>query len=125
MQNQANSSRGPQPDRSGSIWLVQAFSGVLLIPLLVLHMIAHHFIVEGGLREFQQVIDYISHPAIFATTIIFLIVVSLHAMLGLRAIFVDLRPSPAARSAVDRILLVITIAIIAYGIWLELTIARM
>lgn len=112
-------------DASGAIWLVQAFSGILLVPLLLLHMVAHHFIVEGGLRDFDQVVDYISHPAIFVTTIFFLIVVTAHAALGLRAILIDLRPSPGVRRFIDGALLVLSIAAVIYGIWLEVTIANM
>lgn len=112
-------------DRSGAIWLIQAFSGALLIPLLLLHMIAHHFIVEGGLREFDQVIDYISNPAIFVISIIFLLVVTAHAALGLRAILVDLRPTPGARRVIDWVLFVAAILAIVYGVWLEITIATM
>ena len=26
-------------------------------------MIAHHFIVEGGLRDYQQALDYVSNPS--------------------------------------------------------------
>ncbi len=117
--------REVRQDRSGAIWIVQAFSGVLLVPLLLLHMVAHHFVVDGGLRNFEQVVDYISHPAIFATTLIFLIVGIIHAALGIRAIVIDLRPSPSARRIIDWALLVVSVAAIAYGIWLEVTIARM
>lgn len=117
--------QGPRQDRSGAIWLIQAFSGLLLVALLLLHMVAHHFIVEGGLREFRQVVDYASHPAIFAITIIFLIVVTVHTVLGLRAILIDLRPSLAARRSIDWLLLAIGVAIIIYGIWLEFIIARL
>lgn len=113
------------PDRSGAMWLVQAFSGILLVPLLLLHMVAHHFVVEGGLREFQQVIDYISNPAIFVITLIFLVVVTIHAALGLRAILIDLRPSVSARRVIDWVLIVASVAAIIYGIWLEITIANL
>ena len=110
-------------DRSGAIWLIQAFSGLLLIPILVLHMVAHHFVVEGGLREFRQVVAYISNPAIFAITIIFLFVVTIHAVFGLRAIVLDLRPSVSRRRAIEWALAVIAVVAILYGLWLEITIA--
>lgn len=112
-------------DRSGALWLVQAFSGILLVPILLLHMVAHHFVVEGGLREFQQVVDYISNPAIFVITIIFLVVVTIHAALGLRAILIDLRPSASVRRGIDWVLIVASVAAIIYGIWLEITIANL
>ena len=50
---------------AGTVWIFQAISGLLLIFLLGLHMIAHHFIVDGGLRNFEEVIAYISKPIIF------------------------------------------------------------
>lgn len=125
MRNQTSETTRPSQDRSGAFWLIQAFSGVLLVPLLALHMIAHHFVVEGGLREFQDVIDYIANPTIFTISIIFLVVVTIHAMLGLRAVFIDLRPSADTRKLVDRLLIAAIIVVIGYGLWLEITIASM
>lgn len=107
---------------AGGIWLVQAFSGLLLVALLLLHMIAHHFVVEGGLRDFDQVIDYISNPAIFGITIIFLLVVTAHALLGLRAILLDMSLAPGTVRVVNWVLLVVGIATVVYGIWLEIAI---
>ncbi len=114
----------PSQDRSGAMWLVQAITGILLVPILLLHMVAHHFVVEGGLRDFQQVVDYISNPAIFGITIIFLIVVTVHAALGLRAILIDLRPSVSVRRVINWVLIIASVAAIIYGIWLEITIAN-
>jgi succinate dehydrogenase hydrophobic anchor subunit len=108
--------------RAGAVWLVQAFSGLLLVALLGLHMIAHHFVVEGGLRNFQQVVAYVSNPAIFVTTIVFLIVATIHALLGLRAIIVDLGPSPGTVRLVNWLFAIVGVAAIVYGIWLEVVI---
>jgi succinate dehydrogenase / fumarate reductase membrane anchor subunit len=107
-----------QRDSAGVSWLIQAFSGLLLILLLGLHMIAHHFIVEGGLRTFQDVIDYISNPLVFALEVIFLIVVTPHAMLGLYGIIIDLGPSQRAKIMIVWIFRVVTVVVISYGIWL-------
>src|SRR5690606_14908017 len=104
----------PRSSAAGTIWLIQAFTGVLLVFLLLLHMIAHHFVVEGSLRNFEQVIDYISNPLIFTITIIFLIVVTIHAMLGMRAIILDLNVSPSTRRVVDWAAVIIGIIAIAY-----------
>ena len=83
-------------DRSGSLWLVQAFSGLLLVFILGAHMIAHHFIVEGGLRNYQQVLEYVANPVVFIIEVLFVILAVIHALLGVRAIVIDLRPSAAA-----------------------------
>ncbi|MGW8317981.1 MAG: hypothetical protein ACWGPS_01965 [Candidatus Promineifilaceae bacterium] len=113
-----------QSDLAGTLWLVQAISGKLLVLLLGLHMIAHHFIVEGGLRTFQDVIDYVSNPIIFALEVAFLIIVTPHAMLGLRAIILDLNPSEGARKATDWILAIVGIAAIGYGIYLAVALQQ-
>ena len=110
---------------AGPLWLVQALSGFLLILVLFLHMIAHHFVVEGGLRTFDEVVAYVSNPVIFTITIIFLVVVTLHALLGLRAIILDLGLGRSAQRPVNWLLTVVGLVAIAYGIWLEITVASM
>ena len=39
--------RRPRPTFA---WVAQVVSGVLLLVLLTVHMVAQHFVVEGGLR---------------------------------------------------------------------------
>lgn len=111
--------------RAGALWLIQAVSGLLLVLLLGLHMIAHHFVVEGGLRNFQQVLDYVSNPVIFFLEVVFLVVVTAHAMLGLRAIVRDLNLSPAAARATDWVLAVVGAAALIYGVWLAVAIQQL
>ena len=45
----------------------RAASGVALLVLVTIHMVAHHFVVEevGGLRTYAQVLDYIANPVMF------------------------------------------------------------
>jgi succinate dehydrogenase hydrophobic anchor subunit len=112
-------------DSAGAWWIVQAITGLLLILLLGLHMIAHHFIVEGGLRNFDQVIEYISHPVIFALEVLFLVVVTPHAMLGLQSILMDLGPSPKAERNIRWIVRILTILIIVYGVWLAIALQQL
>ena len=110
--------RAGRPGMAGALWLVQALSGILLVALLALHMIAHHFVVEGGLRDYEQVLDYIASPVIFLLEIVFLVVVTAHAMLGVRAILLDLGPGPGARRAIDIAVTVFGVVAAGYGIWL-------
>ncbi len=112
--------KSAQRDSAGASWLIQVFSGLLLILLLGLHMTAHHFIVEGGLRTFQDVIDYISNPVVFALEVIFLIVVTPHAMLGLYGIIIDLGPGQREKKLIVWIFRVVTLIVIGYGIWLAI-----
>jgi succinate dehydrogenase / fumarate reductase membrane anchor subunit len=112
-------------DRSGSLWVIQAFSGLFLIFILGLHMVAHHFIVEGGLRDYQQVLDYVANPTIFVIEIIFVILATVHAVLGMRSIILDLRPSLAAARALNWVLGILAAVTITYGIWLAIALQRL
>jgi len=112
-------------DRSGSFWLIQALSGLVLVILLGTHMIAHHFIVEGGLRDYEQVLDYVSNPVIFTLEVLFVILGVAHALLGVRAIVTDMRPSASTLRVVNWILAAFGIVAIAYGVYLAVALQRL
>lgn len=99
-------------------WIWQAITGVGLLALAGLHMVAHHFVVEGGLRDFAQVQDYIRHPLIWPLELMFLVVVTSHALLGVRAILLDLGLSAAAERWLTLGLWVVGVATVLYGAWL-------
>jgi len=108
-----------QIKRSGGLqWLVQAISGFALTALLGLHMIANHFVVEGGLRTYRDVLAYLSNPAIFVLEVIFLLMVVPHAFLGLRAVLLDLGPKPRTVRVLDAVLIALGTATLLYGITL-------
>lgn len=112
-------------DRSGGIWLTQAFSGLILVALLGVHMIVHHFVVEGGLRNFEQVMDYVSNPWVTIVEIAFVIFATVHALLGVRAILMDMRPGPGMLRTINWGLGVFGAVAIVYGIYLALALNRM
>ena len=91
-----------------------------LLALVTIHMVAHHFVVEevGGLRTYAQVLDYISNPVIFVIECLFLVVVTTHAMLGLRSVLFDFGLSTRGKRVVARGLLVLGIVTVAYGVTL-------
>jgi len=103
-------------------WILQAFTGVMLVVLLGLHMVVQHFVVAGGLRNYEQVVQYISNPFVFLLEIAFLIVVTWHALLGVRAILLDLGLKPATERKVTAFLSIVGVVAVAYGIWLSATI---
>ena len=103
-------------------WILQAFTGIMLVVLLGLHMVVQHFVVTGGLRQYQQVVQYISNPFVFLLEIAFLIIVTWHAMLGVRAVILDLGLKPASERRVTAVLSIIGVIVVAYGIWLSATI---
>ena len=55
-------------------WRVTTYSGVALLVLVTVHMVAHHFVVDeiGGLRTYAQVLDYIANPVILVIECTFL-----------------------------------------------------
>lgn len=106
-----------QQGRGGRLaWILQAVSGVLLLGLLGLHMIAHHFIVEGGLREYAQVLDYVGSPVILVIELIFLVVVTYHALVGVRSIIFDLGLSDRQERTVTAVLVVVGLITVVYGV---------
>lgn len=110
-------------ERAGSwSWILQAMTGLLLLVLLGLHMVAQHFMVEGGLRDYAAVVEWLSNPFIFLIEIVFLIVVTWHALLGVRAVVFDLGLKPQTERRVDVALTVLGIITVAYGLWLSATI---
>ena len=99
-------------------WGWQAITGALLLVLVTLHMVANHFVVTGGLRDYQGVIDYITNPIILALETLFLVVVSWHGLLGLRAVIFDFGLSARAERVVTRVLLGLWVVTVLYGLTL-------
>lgn len=92
--------------------------------LLGLHMIAHHFVAEGGIRDYGQVVEYLANPLIIVTEIAFLISVTAHAVLGVRSILFDLGLSAQTERMVTVVGTVIGILTVLYGFWLTYTIVQ-
>ncbi len=99
-------------------WIAQALTGLGLLALVTIHMIANHFVVPEGLRDFAAVVDYLSHPLIVAIEVTFLVVVTWHGLLGVRAILFDFGFSPATERRISRALALLGVATVAYGLWL-------
>jgi len=99
-----------------SAWLWQVFTGVGLVILLGLHFIANHFVAKGGLRDFREVVAYLRDPLILCLEVLFLPCVTTHALLGVRAIFLDFGPSELAERRLDQVLKVVGVLTVAYGL---------
>ena len=106
-----------EPKRS-STWYWQIFTGVALVLLLGLHFIANHFIATGGIRDFADVVSYLRNPIVLVLEVLFLIVVAIHAMLGVRAIVMDFGISSQAEKRLSQVLTVIGVLTVGYGLWL-------
>jgi succinate dehydrogenase hydrophobic anchor subunit len=114
-----------RPGRSSRVWHWTAGSGMALVALATLHIVAQHFVVHqtGGLRTYGEVLSYIANPVIFVLEAGFLCAVTIHAMLGIRGIIRDRDLSPRAQRRLDRALWAIGTLTIAYGMLLLVTLA--
>jgi succinate dehydrogenase hydrophobic anchor subunit len=117
--------RRPVPGGKSRVWWWTVISGAALLALLVVHMVAHHFVVEevGGLRSYQQVLEYISDPLIFTIECFFLVVVTAHALMGLRSVLLDMGFGARGRRRIDVGLWTLGIATVGYGFFLVGTLA--
>lgn len=115
----------PPGGRTTRVWWWTIGTGAALLVLATVHMVAHHFVVEevGGLRTYAQVLDYISNPIILVIESLFLVSVTIHAMLGLRSVLFDFDLGQRARVRVDRGLVVLGALTVAYGFFLIGTLA--
>jgi succinate dehydrogenase hydrophobic anchor subunit len=91
-----------QETKPTSAWLWQAFTGVALLILLGLHFVANHFIAK----------------------VLFLIVVTIHALLGVRAILIDFGLSERAEMRINGVLMWVGVATVCYGLWVTWVIIR-
>ena len=109
----------------GRSWVATTISGVALLVLLGVHMVANHFVVRsvGGLRSYRQVLEYMRHPAILTIESLFHLVVTVHAMIRLRGVVLELDTSHRAQRWIDVGLTVLGVLTLAYGFFLIGTLA--
>jgi succinate dehydrogenase hydrophobic membrane anchor protein len=97
-------------------WLWQAITGIGLVVLLGLHMVANHFIARGGLRDYAAVAAYLRNPIILVLEVLFLVCVTTHALLGVRAILLDFGLSNRVEQILTRVLKWIGVLTVSYGL---------
>jgi succinate dehydrogenase hydrophobic anchor subunit len=113
----------PEETNRGSLaWVYQAISGALVLVLITLHMVAQHFVVSTGLRNFADVIAWLSSPIMVMIEVLFLVVVTWHGLLGLRAVIFDFGLSERSERAITRVLYVVWAVTVIYGVWLLYTV---
>jgi succinate dehydrogenase hydrophobic anchor subunit len=112
--------RGPRPT---VVWLAQVVSGVLLLVLMTVHMVAQHFVVDGGLRTYQDVVAWIRNPVVFAVEALLLLTVTWHGLAGVHAVLLDLGLRRRSERIAERVLRGIAAVTVVYGLWLLATLA--
>ncbi len=66
-------------------------------------------------------LNYVGNPLIFVIEMVFLVVVTYHALIGVRSILFDLGLKPSQEKSVTNLLWIIGVITVAYGIWLAVT----
>ena len=122
-QDFSEASRWRRRPRPTFAWTAQVISGMLLLVLLTVHMVAQHFLVQGGLRGYAQVVAWIRNPVVFATEALLLVAVTWHAIAGVHAVMLDFGLRGRTERIVARILGDLMVATILYGLWLLYMIA--
>ncbi len=102
--------------RSIPAFVGQFISGIALIALLGLHMIAQHFIVPTGLRYYEDVIEWLRNPVMIVVEVSFLVFVTYHALLGVRAILFDFGFSERTERRITNVLWVVGLITVVYGV---------
>ena len=113
----------PKSGETTWLWLLKIVTGPLLVILLLIHFIVNHFMAEGGLLTYADVVAYYQNPLIPAMEILFLATVVTHSLIGLRGIILDLKPSRSILKVIDWIFVIVGISAVSYGTWLALVIA--
>lgn len=107
----------PEPGpRYAPPFLGQVVSGAALLLLLGLHMIAQHFVVPSGLRDYASVVDWLGSPIVIFLEVAFLVVVTYHALVGVRAIILDFGFGDRTVRLINGLLWVVGIVTVVYGV---------
>jgi succinate dehydrogenase cytochrome b556 subunit len=107
--------------RQSWAWIGQVISGVLLIVIALLHLYFQHFAAQGLLNA-GEVVTHVSSPLIFTLEVLFVIVVTYHALLGIRAVIFDLSLSEVTRRNISVGLTILGLATVVYGVILAILI---
>lgn len=108
----------PKKGETTWLWLLKIITGLLVIVILIIHFVVNHFIAQGGLLTWADVVSYYQNPIVPIMEIAFVALVVSHSLVGLRGIILDMNPSRAVITAVNWLFTAAGILSIGYGIWL-------
>ncbi len=96
-------------------WFLQRFTGIVLTPVLLIHLFAMHRYHEHGLA-WQDVTGLMANPYWKVLEITFLILALYHALNGLYAIFQDYVKNSGLRATLFSVVLLAGIALFVFGL---------
>jgi succinate dehydrogenase / fumarate reductase, membrane anchor subunit len=110
----------PKSGESSNAWLIKILSGILIIIILGVHFVVNHTLgSRGGLLTYEGIVLYYAkNPIIPIMEILFVTFVVTHALLGLRGIILDLKPSAKTLKTVNWVFWVVGVGFVLYGIGL-------
>lgn len=114
-----------RPRENYLIWGIKVIAGLLMVLLLGLHFIVNHLTAPEGLLTYADVLAYYQIPIIPIVEVSFLIVVVVHALLGVRSILLDLHLPLKCTRIMDRVLIAVGILLITYGTWLVIRVIEL
>ncbi len=113
----------PKSREGVGLWLAKIIAGLLIVIVMSIHFVINHAVVPGGLLTYDDVLNYYAVWFVPIMEGIFLFVVVLHSLLGLRSIILDLNPSVKLAKRLDILLLLVGIVAMVYGVWLLIVIS--
>jgi succinate dehydrogenase / fumarate reductase membrane anchor subunit len=114
----------PRSGEGAGLWFLKILSGLLIIVVLMIHLVVNHLIVEGGLLSYADVVAYYQTWIVPIMEVFFLVFVVSHAMMGLRSVLMDLRPSNKMLKVINWVLTLVGVTAIVYGTWLVIIITQ-
>ncbi|MAT42484.1 MAG: hypothetical protein CL609_09095 [Anaerolineaceae bacterium] len=114
----------PRSGEGAGLWFLKILSGLLIILVLMIHLVVNHLIVEGGLLSYADVVAYYQTWIVPIMEVFFLVFVVGHAMMGLRSVLMDLRPSNKMLKVINWVLTLVGVTAIVYGTWLVIIITQ-
>ncbi len=98
-------------------WLGQRVTAVIVLVTILIHLVLTHFIAIGQL-SFDNIGARLAGGAVLVNDILLLVVVTFHALNGVRMVVLDYGlTGTTSRRVFTGVLLVIGIAGIVYGVW--------
>lgn len=114
---------GPKSGEGTWLWLAKIISGALVAVILFIHLVVNHLVAPNGLLSYAEIVKYYQNPIIPVMEILFVTLAVPHALIGLRGIILDLKPTRAILNGINWLFSVVGVIAIVYGVWLILTIA--
>ena len=116
----------PRTSSTGAIhWVMQRFTGVILVILIGLHMLVVHFIPLGfsfaeqfGVASYQATYQRLAGGWFFAIDWTLLVLALYHGLNGARMVVLDFSPGPKLNLAFSILFTLIFVVLAVYGTWI-------